>query len=156
MCVCVFACVVVCAYACVRARMRQIKRQSERDKKDKVREKRDIGVCDTSSLHIRLLQLMHKWVRVSLTPCVLVGAWERRCCQPAFECISAHVSLFKRHMLVIWWRRTYGAEQNRVTLLVHCHIHRANIRSHPCRPHPITPLFSFCHLPRSAGMEEQL
>lgn len=126
------------------------------------REKRDIGVgvCDTSSLHIRLLQLMHKWVWVSSTSCVPIGvyvcAWERRCCQPAFVCVSAHVSLFKHHTLVIWRRRAYGAEQNLVTLLVHCHVYKANIRPQPRRPHPITPLFSFCHLPRSAGMEEQL
>lgn len=95
------------------------------------REERDIGVgvCDTSSLHIRLLQLMHKWAWVSSTPCVLIGvyvcAWERRCCQPAFACVSAHVSLFKHHTLVIWRRRTYGAEQNLVTLLAHCRVYRA-------------------------------
>lgn len=82
-----------------------------------------------------------------------VCAWERRCCQPAFVCVSAHASLFKHHMLVIWCRRTYGAEQNLVTLLAHCHIDGANIRPQPCRPHPVTPLFSFCHLPLSAGMD---
>lgn len=110
-----------------------------------------------SSLHIRLLQLMHKWVLVPSTHCLLIGvcvsAWERRCCQPAFVCISAHVSLFKHHMLVIWFRRSYGAEQNLVTLLVHCHIYRAISHPQPYRPHLVTPLCCFCHLPLSAGTD---
>lgn len=70
---------------------------------------------------------------------VYVCAWERRCCQPAFVCVSAHVSLFKHHMLVILCRRTYSAEQNLVTLLVHCHIYRASIRPQPLWPPPCHP-----------------
>lgn len=116
-----------------------------------------MGVCDTSSLHIRLLQLMRKWVWVSSTRCALRGvyvcAWERRCCQPAFVCVSAHVSLFKHHTLVIRCWRSYRAEQNLVTLLAHCHIYRANIRPQTCRPHPVTPLSSIRHLPLSAGKD---
>lgn len=55
--------------------VREIKRQSEREKRDI-----GVGVCDTGSLHIRLLQLMHKWEWVSSTPSVPVAvyvcAWE--------------------------------------------------------------------------------
>lgn len=84
---------------------------------------------------------------------VYVCAWERRCCQPAFVCVSAHVSLFKHHTLVIRCWRSYRAEQNIVTLLAHCHIYRANIRPRTCRPHPVTPLSPIHHPPLSAGKD---
>lgn len=129
--------------------MREIETWSERAERDT-----GVGVFDTSSLHIRLLQLMHKWVWMTSTHCDLMGAyvcaWERRFCQPAFVCISAHVSLFKHRMLVIWCQRTYAP--NKTLSQSKCTVTSIGPTSthQPLRPHPIAPLFfllspcSFC------------
>lgn len=77
--------------------------RSKRDK-DRVKEKRDIevGECDMSSLHRRLLQLVHEWILVSsslICLCVWgavrarVRAGLRKCCQAAF------VSVLMFHVL---------------------------------------------------------
>lgn len=145
----------VCACACEGASVREITWQSERGGKRDI----GVGVCDTSSLHIWWLQLMHKWGWVSSTHCFLIGvcvrAWESGFCQPAFVCVSAHVSLFKPHACYLVPAHLQGwAKPSQ--FLEHCYIYGASIRPQPCHPPPPLSHHPFVFLlspPSFCGLE---
>lgn len=91
-----------------------------------------------SSLHIRLLPLMHKWVWVSLTVSrkgVKVRAWEEQVLSTCI-CGCAHVSLFKHGIPVICCCCSQGAEPNLVSFRAH---RLSHLRGQKIRPRPRPP-----------------